>query len=199
MFQNPEGNNKLQHEWSECRSENTTKRQKRTIVEAAELVKEHLGKGAIGKVLVVGPQHGYELGYWKEFAEDTYGVDPVPEFVQDCRKAGHKCLECCAEEMAQHFPEGEWNVYTSHALEHCVDRALAVENMKRLMKKWAYITVPIEPSEEIRDKAHLSPIRSIADIESQLKPLRIVWTLFNPSSKKQEHGGYHCLAVKDLS
>lgn len=134
---------------------------------AVRYVADHLSSLGlpVGNVLVVGPQHGFELSEWHNRGADRIlGVDVVPEFVADCQKMGFQCLECAAEELdAAIEPDVRWNVYCRETAEHFADRDRALRRIRSVLDRWAFFSIPLEPYGS-RDRAHCSRFSSPSEL-----------------------------------
>ncbi len=173
MSSEPKGNAALQYSWSKCRTEGIRNGAKHRV---KALVDEVTARGwDVGRVLVIGPQHGFELEQFRDCGiTEVVGIDMVPEFVTDCTELGFRCEHIPAERMTEVI-EGKWNVYACHSLEHCYDVKAAVEQIVSVLDKWCYMAAPIElpghkPPEK-EDKAHLSRFRSRQSILDAMSPL----------------------------
>ncbi len=172
MSNEPEGNAALQYVWSKCRTEGIRNGAKHRV---KSLVADIGARGwDMGRVLVIGPQHGFELEQFRDCGVEAVGIDTVPEFVTDCTELGFRCEHIPAERMTEVI-DGKWNVYASHSLEHCYDINTAVEQLLAVLDKWCYMVSPIEPLGhrplEKEDKAHLSRFRDRQSIHDAMAPL----------------------------
>ena len=176
--QEPDGNEALQLSWSRCRSEAICKGAQKRVRQALSWAQES-GLDA-GRVLVIGPQHGFELEQLRESGvKEILAIDIVEDFVQDCAAVGFTCLKCAVECMGEIIKD-KWNVYVSHTLEHCYDIEAAVEQIKMVVDKWCCIVVPIEEKSS-KDKAHLSRIQGPDVVPDLFKPMQITQQRIAPS------------------
>ena len=191
---NQEDYQKLQRAWSVGRSKNVEEgARQRVQVAVRELKRDQLGTQ---NVLVLGPQHGFEL---LEFREQGFasilGVDVVPSFCDDCRDLGFECLQGSAEELSS-IVSGKWNIYASHTLEHCYDLPAAVQQIESVCDQWCFVGVPIEP--ESANAGHCSPIRSRKYFQSLFptQTWRWVYDSYRLSEKGPGRGSVESLLVK---
>jgi len=176
----------LQESWCKCRSKAISDGARSAAGKCFCLLYDmHI---SLGNVLVIGPQHGFELIEWKLLTQSqnadsaVIGLEPVPLFAQDCRDLGFPVLEKSAESLrAEDLPteNGPFNIYCRHTAEHFVDRDLAFQNMLSLDPEWIYLEVPVEP-EVPRDKAHLSSFKSHKEASGCLDGL--VWSKMSHST-----------------
>ncbi len=167
----PEGNAELQYTWSKCRSDNIRNGAKSRVRETIGIVEAN-GMD-VGRVLVIGPQHGFELEEFRDCGiTELVAIDVVPDFVADCTDLGFRCEHIPAERMTEVI-EGKWNIYAHHCLEHCYDIRAAIEQIQVVLDQWCLVGVPIEPVPG-RDVAHLSRITSAEEIRGLLEPLECI-------------------------
>lgn len=167
-MEQPDGNEALQYTWSKCRSDGIRNGAKSRVRDTIGLVKS---QGLdVGRVLVIGPQHGFELEEFRECGvKELIAIDVVPEFIADCEALGFRCEHIPAERLGEVI-DGKWNVYAHHCLEHCYDIRAAIGQILSILDQWCLVGVPIEPVPG-PDVAHLSRIENAADIRELLRPL----------------------------
>ncbi len=175
-MEQPENNESLQLSWSRCRTPSIREAAKTRVRQLIADLKAR--QMEVGRVLVIGPQHGYELEALRDSGvAELVAVDTVPEFVTDCTELGFRCEHILAERMTEVI-EGKWNIYASHSLEHCYDLAAVTEQIRHVMDQWCYIATPIEPlghrPAAKEDKAHLSRFRDRRKILNALVPLQCI-------------------------
>lgn len=183
MAERPDEYESLQLSWSRCRSADIRNGAMGRVHRALRDVKQHALPA--DHVLVIGPQHGFELEAFRAAGvKRLLGVDAVPEFVDDCTKLGFAAIQCDAERLTV-MVEGRWNIYTCHSLEHCWDFPAAAEQIVEVVDRWLHVCVPVEKG-EVKDKAHLSPVRDHETFLAAFKGLRVVWQgSMDPNKQKQ--------------
>ena len=151
----------IQKSWCVGRSDGIRRGAQSRVAQCVAWVRD-VGRD-VGNVLVIGPQHGFELQAFRALgATSIVGVDVVPEFCEDCRALGFECIQAKAESLAR-LVSGRWNVYASHALEHCEDLAAVSQAIAAIRDAWLYVAVPIEPAGS-RDRAHFSSLSREEDL-----------------------------------
>lgn len=187
----PEKYAAIQQSWSRSRGQAISDGAKSRVNQCLDLVNER--DLSADDVLVIGPQHGYELQALAiAGVQRITAIDCVQSFVNDGRELGFDVHLCEAENLDVHI-SAEWNFYTSHALEHCYDLERAVANIVKRTLQWAFVCVPIEPN-EVHDKAHFSPIRDIDTFKEMFEPLTPVWDAARWGEKG--NADFRCLFVK---
>lgn len=152
----------LQYKWSVGRSSGVEAVARGRVGNAIDIAKKE-GLNHSG-VLVIGPQHGFELlEYQRQGFHPVIGLEVVPSFCEDCRKLGFDCYEGDVEHLTD-VVLGPWNVHASHVLEHCYDPTAAVRQIEQVCDQWCFVGVPIELTGG--SEGHCNPIRSHEQLKS---------------------------------
>ena len=94
-----------------------------------------LGVDRAGLVCEIGCGHASSLVELKALGYQTIGIDPDPKAVAIARSRGITVLEGTAENIPSDVaPHSVEVVLMSHSLEHCIQPALVVANVHRLLK-----------------------------------------------------------------
>jgi len=165
----PSGNVALQKSWSAGTGPATQQGARSRVKFALHWVAEE--KLTANRVLVVGPQHGFELEQLGlSEVPEFQGLELVPDYAASCREKGFTCIEGPAERAAE-LVEGRWNIYTCHSLEHTYDVQAAVDAIRQVCLSWCFVAVPIEPgTTPPKDKAHLSVFRTVEQVKALFSP-----------------------------
>lgn len=98
-----------------------------------------------GSILDIGCGHGELLEALCAAGYDTLGIDPDPASREVAGRKGLLVLAGTAEQLPLELLERQFDlVIMSHSLEHCLDPALALSNVRHLLSPsgYAYIEVP---------------------------------------------------------
>ncbi len=119
-----------------------------------------------GLCLDVGCNTGVGMRALADRWPDTtwWGLEPSEKQAAIAREAGCRVTISAAE--ALWLPARTFDfVFTRHSLEHCRDRAMAIDQLARVLKPggFFYIQAPIEPG-GTKNPLHLSPFLSLDDL-----------------------------------
>jgi hypothetical protein len=161
-MQQPLGYQELQYKWCVGRGDEVQASAAGRVQNATEIVRR-LGLSKSG-VLVIGPQHGFELQEYQDLGfAPVVGLEVVESFCQDGRALGFEVYQGDCEHLASVVP-GRWNIHASHILEHCYDQQEAVRQITQACDEWCFVGVPIEPTGG--SDGHCHPIRSHEHLKS---------------------------------
>lgn len=161
---------KLQYSWSKCRSKAIEDGAKYRVHNGCKLIRSSGLR--LESVLVVGPQHGFELEAFRDEGIQVEGLDVVPEFCNDCTELGFVCHEIAMEDVDPATFGKYDGVYASHSIEHFFDATKAVSNIMAIAS-WCLINAPIEPAGG-KDKAHLSRVSDASIIRERFAAWEMV-------------------------
>jgi len=172
MKKEPIDNDVTQESVSRCRSKAIRAGARARVDEALSVATKH--GLPTSRILVVGPQHGYEPQRYEERGKDVVSVDVVKSFVEDCRKLGLSCVHSPIERFEPISVDG---VHASHCLEHTYDIREALSVIKACAKSWIYASIPIIPEGKRPGKGDLSVFRNkkkILELFAPWVPIEVI-------------------------
>jgi 2-polyprenyl-3-methyl-5-hydroxy-6-metoxy-1,4-benzoquinol methylase len=119
-------------------------------------------------ILCVGCGDGFEVEIFNLLGFKAFGIDVDPEKINIAKSHGLNVKLSMIEDLD---PNERHNIYCAHTLEHCEKYRQVLEKLKNIMLSTMVVIIPIEKN-GTNNPSHLSPIRSLSDLE--LKNLKMV-------------------------